>query len=300
LTKHDTGISLKELEDIKGERKKHEVKVEKSAKKMANIRKALSELKNVRLTDFRKKTQPEEAMSKETASITSPWTLSKDAISKLSESTMEVINNLGISLATTSIPQLTQLLQSESIEVGAEVYKAGKSMNVVKIGSNFFNVNSIFSGATEGFTLGAKGVGAFRNVGISDLMVVKQEIQKYEPGEVAHIENVLQGEFKKRTHRKTKRTEETYLTEIETTEESERDLQSTERFEMQKETQETIKKDSKFGLDVTVKYGGFIDVTANTKYATKKASEKARKSATNYARDITERSVSRIQVSIVG
>lgn len=106
---------------------------------------------------------------------------------------------------------------------------------------------------------------------------------------------MLKGESKDRTHRRLKRSEETYLTETETTEESEKDLQSTDRFELQTETQETIKQDSKFSVDVTVKYGGYVDVTANTKYATKKSSEKSTKTATNYARDVTNRSVSRIQ-----
>jgi hypothetical protein len=146
----------------------------------------------------------------------------------------------------------------------------------------------------------AKEYRSFRPIGFAELEVVKQEIQRYEAGEVAHIENVLQGEYKERTHRELERAEETYLEETEKTEESEKDLQSTERFELQKETQETVKQDSSLeaGVNATARYGSlnsFVEVKGDLKYQTKNASEKATRSATTYARDVTERSVSRIQ-----
>jgi len=39
----------------------------------------------------------------------------------------------------------------------------------------------------------------FTYIGIGDLLVVKQTLQKYLPGEIADIENVLLGESKSRT-----------------------------------------------------------------------------------------------------
>jgi len=137
--------------------------------------------------------------------------------------------------------------------------------------------------------------GSYRPIGWGDLEIVRQDLQRYEAGEVAHIENVLQKESKERTHRRLKRTEETYLTETETISETEKDLQSSDRFELQRETQETIEENSKFAVDVTLKYGGFVDVTANTQYSTEDSSERSARGASSYAREVMERSVSRIQ-----
>ena len=137
--------------------------------------------------------------------------------------------------------------------------------------------------------------GAFREVGVADLEVVEQEILRYEMGEIAHVENVLHGEQKVRTHRTMRRTEDYTFTETETTEKAEQDLQSSERFELQREAQKTIREESSLDVGVTVKYGGFVDVEASTKYASKNASEESPKSASNYAREVTTRAVSTLE-----
>ena len=94
-------------------------------------------------------------------------------------------------------------------------------------------------------------------IGIGDLKLVKQKLLRYEAGEIAHIENVMATETRSREHRRLRRTEETLTLEEERTEENSRDLQSTERFELQQETEKTIKTDTKFeiGAELTVNYG---------------------------------------------
>jgi len=69
-------------------------------------------------------------------------------------------------------------------------------------------------------------------VGVADLLVVKQQIKRYEAGEIAHIENILDGESKLRTHRQLNRTEEVISTLKEQEHEKETELQTTERFEL--------------------------------------------------------------------
>ena len=91
---------------------------------------------------------------------------------------------------------------------------------------------------------------------IGDLMVVEQRLLRYDRGEVAHIENVMQTESRERKHRRLRRTEEMTFFAKETSEESERDLQSTERFELQQESERTIQDDAQFKAGVTVS-GGF-------------------------------------------
>ena len=51
---------------------------------------------------------------------------------------------------------------------------------------------------------------SIKPLGIGDLKVVKQKLRKYVAGEVAHIENVLRGEYKERKHRVLDRTEDIF------------------------------------------------------------------------------------------
>jgi hypothetical protein len=77
--------------------------------------------------------------------------------------------------------------------------------------------------------------GRIKPLGIGDLKVVKQTLLAYVPGEVANIENVLKGESKERKHRKLDRTETTLFTSEEETKDTERDTQTTDRFELKRE-----------------------------------------------------------------
>lgn len=144
----------------------------------------------------------------------------------------------------------------------------------------------------------AKGSPTARGIkplGIGDLLVVKQELQKYTAGEVAHIENIMGTEKKNRTHVRIRETEEIVITETEKIEESERDLQTTERFELQKEAQKTIesKMSIESGVSVSASYG-VVTATANANFALGQSSTESTKNATNYAKEIVDSSLSRI------
>lgn len=133
-------------------------------------------------------------------------------------------------------------------------------------------------------------------LGIGDLKVVKQTLLAYVPGEVAHIENVLKGESKERKHRKLDRTEITLFTSEEETKETERDTQSTDRFELKRETELTIKEDMsvKAGLTVTASYGPVV-ATATGDFAYSTSKQDSAKSSSNFAREVVDRSVSKVQ-----
>ena len=136
-------------------------------------------------------------------------------------------------------------------------------------------------------------------LGVGDLKVVKETLLAYVPGEVAHIENVLKGESKKRTHRKLDRIETTVLESEEETRDTERDTQTTERMELKRETAQTIKEDMsvKAGLTVTVSYGPVVaTATGDFAYATSK--EDSVKASSNFARDVVDRSVSKVQTKV--
>lgn len=132
--------------------------------------------------------------------------------------------------------------------------------------------------------------------GVSDLMVVKQRIRKYVPGEIGHIENVLAGEFKERTHRTLDRKEELTVFETETMEETQKELATTERFELQRAAEETIKEDSslKTGVDLTVRYGKVFEGNWNLGYEKNKSKQESNKESSTRAKEITEKSIEKI------
>jgi len=98
---------------------------------------------------------------------------------------------------------------------------------------------------------------SIKPVGVADLLIVRQNLKEYRLKEVAHIENILKGETKTREHRRAITTEEFSLTEKEKTTEDEKEYESTPRFEMQQEANDTLKEDASLeaGLSLSGKYG---------------------------------------------
>lgn len=130
---------------------------------------------------------------------------------------------------------------------------------------------------------------------VGDLLVVKQHLKGYELGEISHIENILQGESKKRTTKHTLTTEQTFVTETEKITETTRDLQTTERFELKSEAENTIKEDIslKAGVSVSGKYG-VIEFNTSTDFAYSNSKSQATKTATAHSKDVTSRAASKV------
>ena len=137
--------------------------------------------------------------------------------------------------------------------------------------------------------------------GIADLLVVKQTLKRYEAADIAHVENVLKGESKQRTHTKTTRTETTVFTETEATKDEEHELASTTRFEMAKETSNTINEDAslKADLKVSAKYGPAVSVDTSVEGSVSRSKEEVTKAASKYSQDVTERTVKKITERIL-
>ena len=139
-----------------------------------------------------------------------------------------------------------------------------------------------------------------RPSGTADLLVVKQQIKRYEAGEVAHIENVLKGEANEHTVRRARTTEETQLQETETLQEEERDLQSTEHFELKNEVDKTVKEDAslKAGVALSGSYGGMIDFKTYVDGSLSTSIQEATKQSSAYAKDVTTRAATKVSQRI--
>jgi hypothetical protein len=125
---------------------------------------------------------------------------------------------------------------------------------------------------------------------------VREEWARFEAGEVAHIENVLKGELKKRLLERTDEQETTVTTEEEVSRLDERDTQTTDRFDLKQETERDTSL--AFHVDGKVETSGqygptHVDthVGATFDYSVKEAERRA----VTQARETVARAVSKIE-----
>jgi hypothetical protein len=142
----------------------------------------------------------------------------------------------------------------------------------------------------------SRGPAHLKAVGVADFLLVKQQIKRYEAGEIAHIENLLAGESKTRTHRQLDRTEDVFTTVKEQQHEKETELQTTERFELNRESTKTLEIDQKFGCGLTLsgKYCPTVEFSSNSNLSGESRETDVQKNAVIYAKEIVERSKERI------
>ncbi|NEU10497.1 hypothetical protein GZH53_19380 [Flavihumibacter sp. R14] len=133
-------------------------------------------------------------------------------------------------------------------------------------------------------------------IGIGDLKVVKQKLLEYLPGDISHIHNVMKGEVKERSHRNLSKTDEVFSFSSEQSSEAQKDTQTTDRFELKREANSVIKSDLQVNAGANVTYNGgtiVAGITAGMSYQT--SSENSEKVASNFARDVIEKAVSKVQ-----
>ena len=135
---------------------------------------------------------------------------------------------------------------------------------------------------------------------IADLLIVKEDLARYEKGDVAYIENILAGESKTRKHINKVRTEEETERETESSVTEEKDLQVTEKHSLKDEVSKTVSSEVNVdaGISVTAKYGRNVTIKAHANVAGEYSKFKAQSAARNYARDLVQRSVSKVEEKV--
>ena len=131
-------------------------------------------------------------------------------------------------------------------------------------------------------------------VGWGDLIVAKETLVGYEAREIAHIENILPGETKLREHQRLSKAEEVQETEIVTEKESEKDSQTTDRYELQAESQEAISRNFSIsaGVNTSGNYG-VTQVDTSLDAAFSQSESRSQSSSINTAREIVTKAVER-------
>jgi hypothetical protein len=175
--------------------------------------------------------------------------LSSPRAAGLTQPTKEVLGTISISVDFVDVHHTATVLEHEVAAVSERLFNGRSSTTLVRIGDVFVPVDKYSADAIDGSdkipgaclqvlpedptvpepTLPPAQASTIRPIGIADLLQVQQTIKRYEPGEVAHIENVMIGETRERVHRQSTRIVEARLLETETTKEESRDLQTAER-----------------------------------------------------------------------
>ncbi len=132
-------------------------------------------------------------------------------------------------------------------------------------------------------------------IGVADLLVVKQHSLRYEAGEISTIENVLSGETKRHGLKHTLTLEKTSLQEEETTTETAKDLQTTERFSLRTEAQNALQENLSVqaGVAVSASYGTLqLNTNASVAYANAKSSSNS--TAIDRAKEVVNKASTKV------
>jgi len=136
-------------------------------------------------------------------------------------------------------------------------------------------------------------------VGVGDLLVVKQQLKRYEPGDVANIENILRGEKRDKVNTHDLTTDTTTITTTSKTTETTTSLDVTERFELKTEVANVINEDltANAGVNVSAKYGA-VQINANANVAYHLSKQQSAKTSTDHAKDVTTRAATKVTETV--
>ncbi|QNQ08860.1 hypothetical protein [Sphingomonas alpina] len=131
---------------------------------------------------------------------------------------------------------------------------------------------------------------------MGDLFLIREELARYEAGELADIENILAGEAKVRHHRMLNRTEASLELESTTETSTERDHSVAEKFTLQEEVKSTAEQRTNLdaGVTATLKYGDSVTVTPHANVTANWAKSQSQSLARGYAKDVVDRAVTKL------
>jgi hypothetical protein len=142
-------------------------------------------------------------------------------------------------------------------------------------------------------------VGPVKPPVVGDLLVVNQELQRYEPGELASIESILRGERREHTTRITNSQSQTTTTETSQQQSESSSLTTDERFSLSSEAQKAASESFgvQAGVSVSGKFGPVqVSASVNASYNTSKSSSDS--TAQDYAKTVTQEAQKSVESSI--
>src|SRR5678815_1389680 len=138
-----------------------------------------------------------------------------------------------------------------------------------------------------------------RPLGVGDLKVVKQWLCGYKAGDFAHVENVLEGEKKTRVHRHLEKSEDVLSFSSESETETQRDTQSTDRFELKREAESVLVQFLSVNAGANVTYnGGTVVANVGAGMAYTRSQTDQDKAAANFTREVMDKALKRVQTKV--
>lgn len=140
----------------------------------------------------------------------------------------------------------------------------------------------------------------FKQIGIADYLKVEQTTHAYVEGEVAHIENVMAREYREKSTRRLRRSENTTTTSSDTEREQLNDTTTANRFEMQNEISKMMQEARDISAYANATYQPKSAFTLNTgaAFANHKSKEESTRQAVTESQDITARAMDRIVTKV--
>lgn len=132
--------------------------------------------------------------------------------------------------------------------------------------------------------------------GVMELLLVRQQLKGYEAAEVSHIANVLKGEKTERATRTRLETESITLVETERTVVTEQELQTTDRFEIRRESELVLQEETaaKGSLSVKGKYGPTVEFQASGEASWARKSQETERAASEFSREVTQKASEKV------
>ena len=253
---------------------------------------------------------------------TASGALSVKRADALSTDTTVALGAMGVTKDFVDVPYVVQSLEATVASASAKLFATRGSRTLTRIGDRWMpgrvgdllvsigdawrtpgpcSVSAADDPGGDSVTLPATSMSTIRPIGVADLLLVRQQVKRYDLGEIAHVENVMIGESRRRMHREVTQTTETVTVESETTKDEERDLQTTDRYELQQESDAVIKEESarSIGLQLSVSYGPVASGTVNINASQGASKETTTKNSMTYARDVTDKAVKKVQERVL-
>jgi hypothetical protein len=243
-------------------------------------------------------------------------TLKREGVNRFSPEARTALAELNVHLDATPLPVALERISGELTRLAPGVFdelqrraEVTLQTEVVRIGNDFVlkadlpdmpAAMQVLGGAGDPLAAPVpvlpKTHGNMKPAGVGDLLVTRQQLIGYRAGEVAHIENVLVGEAQRREVVRSETVEETTLTEEERIQHEERDVQSTDRFEMQRESQNVLVLDGRVapGGSGSPSFGPVVEFENGDASQLHGAQTLTEKSASRFSQDVTRRAASRV------
>ena len=232
----------------------------------------------------------------DSASSSEHRVLSDSIRTGLSPSTKNILAELKLNPEQWSAPVMVSKLES-MLDMQYQS-SANNTQGVMVVGKSLLKAGKGYNTFPKSYVLGHIDWSTSMSVlGVGDLLVVREELVRYEGGDLAHIENALRGELRERTHRRSHTIEESFTEETETNEENEKNLQTSDRFEMQNESQAHLSVSLSTNADVRVSasYGPTVGVESGAGFSLDSTAETSTSFSSAFAHEVTEQTVKRIQ-----